>query len=191
LAATEITVDHSHLPSELERVERLLACAPRPEPSLALRRLLLGEIHEELRHCVLHRLRAELLRGQRRASRRLAAACATALLLVVGLSAGIMHAAGVPLKPPASAPSVVDVAWQLQQLSPQLSEKDSLLQAALRHVGPDAACGDVLKNLFTDTKSQDREKGTGTFCAQHPKGRSGKRRLSPFPPFPAPKSHDR
>ena len=27
-------------------------------------------------------------------------------------------------------------------------------------------------------------KGTGTFCAQHPKGRSGKRCLSPFPPLP-------
>jgi hypothetical protein len=26
-----------------------------------------------------------------------------------------------------------------------------------------------------------REKGTGTFCAKHPKGRSGKRCLSPFP----------
>jgi quinol-cytochrome oxidoreductase complex cytochrome b subunit len=31
-----------------------------------------------------------------------------------------------------------------------------------------------------------REKGTGTFCAQHPKGRSGKRCLSPFPDRPAP-----
>jgi len=26
-----------------------------------------------------------------------------------------------------------------------------------------------------------REKGTGSFCAKHPKGRPGKRRLSPFP----------
>ena len=26
------------------------------------------------------------------------------------------------------------------------------------------------------------EKGTGTFCAKHPEGRSGKRCLSPFPP---------
>jgi MraZ protein len=30
--------------------------------------------------------------------------------------------------------------------------------------------------------SQLGEKGTGTFCAKHPKGRSGKRGLSPFPP---------
>jgi hypothetical protein len=29
------------------------------------------------------------------------------------------------------------------------------------------------------------EKGTGTFCAKHPEGRSGKRCLSPFPPFSA------
>jgi polyferredoxin len=35
-----------------------------------------------------------------------------------------------------------------------------------------------------------RKKGTGTFCAQHPEGRSGKRRLSPFSlsPLPSPLS---
>jgi hypothetical protein len=149
-------MDHLHLPSELERVERLLARAPRPEPLTALRRRVLDDVHEELRHCVLHRLRAELLREQRRASRRLAAACAAALLVAVGLSLGVMHAAGVPLKTPASAPSVADVAWQLQQLSPQISQRDSLLQATLRQVGPDAGCGDLLKNLFPDAKSHDR-----------------------------------
>jgi hypothetical protein len=29
--------------------------------------------------------------------------------------------------------------------------------------------------------SNEREKVTGTFCAKHPEGRSGKRCLSPFP----------
>ena len=32
-----------------------------------------------------------------------------------------------------------------------------------------------------DLIQPDREKGTGTFCAKHPEGRSGKRCLSPFP----------
>ena len=34
---------------------------------------------------------------------------------------------------------------------------------------------------FTGTRPEWREKGTGTICAQHPPGRSGKWCLSPFP----------
>ena len=149
-------MDNSRLHSELEHVERLLACAPRPEPLTALRRRVLDDVHEELRHCVLHRLRVELLREQKRVSRRFAVACAATLLLAVGLSIGVMHAVGVGLKSPTSAPSVADVAWQLQQISPEMSQKDSLLQATLRQIGPDAACGDLLKNIFPDSKSHDR-----------------------------------
>jgi hypothetical protein len=149
-------MDNSRFPAELERVERLLACAPRPEPSAALRQRVFGDVHEELRHCVLHRLRVQLLREQKRASRRFAVACAMTLLVAVGLSIGIMHAAGVPLKPPISAPTVADVAWQLQQLSPHISQKDSLLQATLRQVGPQSACGDLL-NAFTDNKGAAKQ----------------------------------
>jgi hypothetical protein len=149
-------MDHLQMPSELEHIERLLECAPRPQPSALLRRRLIEDVHEELRHCVLHRLRAELLREQKRASRRLAAACAVALLVAVGFSLGVMHAAGVALKPPAAAPTVAGVAWRLQQLSPEISQKDSLLQATLRQIGPDSACGDLLNNVFTDSKSHDR-----------------------------------
>ncbi len=148
-------MDNSQFPAELERVEHVLACAPRAEPSAVLRRRVLDDVREELRHCVLHRLRVELLREQKRSSRRFAVACAASFLVAVGLSIGGMHAAGVALKPPASAPTVADVAWQIQQLSPQISEKDSLLQATLRQVGPEAACGDILKNVFTDSKPHD------------------------------------
>ena len=38
---------------------------------------------------------------------------------------------------------------------------------------------DAAKALVESSRKQ--EKGTGTFCAKHPKGRSGKRCLSPFP----------
>jgi hypothetical protein len=149
-------MDNSRLHPELEHVERLLACGPRAEPATALRRRVLDDVHEELRHCVLHRLRVELLREQKRASRRFAVACAAMLLLAVGFSISIIHAVGVGLKPPVSAPSVVDVAWQLQQISPEISQKDLLLQATLRHIGPDAAWEDLLKNVFSESKSHDR-----------------------------------
>ena len=148
-------MDNSQFPSELERVEHTLACAPRPEPSAALRRRVLDDVREELRHCVLHRLRVELLRQQKRSNRRIAVACAASFLVAVGLSIGAMHEAGVVLKPPASAPTVADVARRIQQLSPQMSERDSLLQATLRQVGPQAACGDLLKNVCTDPKPHD------------------------------------
>jgi hypothetical protein len=148
-------MDNSQFPAELERVEHILTCAPRPEPSAALRQRVLDDVREELRHCMLHRLRIELLRQQKRSSRRIAVACAASFLLAVGLSIGVMHAAGVALRRPTSAPTVADVARRIQQLSPQMSERDSLLQATLRQVGPEAACGDILKNAFADTKSHD------------------------------------
>ena len=112
IAGSEVVMDNSQFPSELERVEHALACAPRPEPSAALRRRVLDDVREELRHCVLHRLRVELLRQQKRSNRRIAVACAASFLVAVGLSIGGMHAAGVALKPPASAPTVADVAWR-------------------------------------------------------------------------------
>ncbi len=149
-------MDHSRLHPELEHVERLLTCAPAAEPAAALRRRVLDDVHEELRYCVLHRLRAQLIREQKRASRRLAVASAATLLVAVGLSVGAVRAVGVPLKPSASAPSVANLARQLQQISPEMSQRDSLVQATLRQVGPDAACRDLLKNVFPDTKSHDR-----------------------------------
>ncbi len=43
------------------------------------------------------------------------------------------------------------------------------------------AAGVGLVLLYLANRGSRREKGTGTFCAKHPKGRSGKRCLSPFP----------
>jgi hypothetical protein len=146
-------MDNSQYSRELDHLERLLTLGPRPEPSTALRQRVLDDFRAELHHRRLNRLRVQLLREQKRANGRFAVACAVTLLVAVGLSIGVMHAAGIALRPPASAPTVAEVAWQLQQLSPDISPRDSLVQATLRHIGPEATCRDVLKNIFADNKS--------------------------------------
>jgi hypothetical protein len=148
-------METSQLSPELERLERLLAFGPRPEPSTALRERVLDDVRAELRHCVLDRLRRELLREQRRSSWRFAAACAATLLLGLSLSLGAMHAAGFALQPPASTPTVYDVARQLQQLSPEVSQRDLLAQATLRQIGAEASCGKILNNIFAEAQSHD------------------------------------
>jgi hypothetical protein len=146
-------MDSSQFPQKLDRVERLLTLGLRPEPSTALRQRVLDDFRTELHRRRLTRLRVQLLRDQKRANRRFAVACAVTLLVAVGLSIGAMNAAGIALRPPASTPTVAEVAWQLQQLSPDISPRDSLVQATLRHIGPEATCRDVLKNIFADNKS--------------------------------------
>ena len=148
-------MDNSLFPSEPERVERLLTFGPRPEPSTALRQRILDDVRAELRRRLLDRLRVELFREQKRSSRRFAVACAATLLVGFSLSIGVMHAAGVALRPPASTPTVREVAWQLQQLSPEVSRRDSFVQATLRQIGPEATCRDILNNIFADAKSHD------------------------------------
>ena len=146
-------MENSRLSPELERLERLLACGPQPEPPTALRQRVLDDVRAEFRRRLLDRLRVELFREQRRSSQRFAVACAATLLVGFSLSIGVMHAAGVALQPPASTPTVREVAWQLQQLSPEVSQRDSFLQATLRQIGPEAACRDILNNIFADAKS--------------------------------------
>jgi hypothetical protein len=148
-------MDNPQFLQDIERVERLLTLGPRSEPSLALRQRVLDDVRAELHRCLLDRLRVQLRREQKRASRRFAVACTATILVAVGLSIGVMHAAGVALRSSASVPSVTEVAWQLQQLSPEISQRDSVLQAAIRQVGPEATCGDILKNIFAETKSHD------------------------------------
>jgi len=148
-------MENSRLSPELERLERLLACGPQPEPSTALRQRVLDDVRAELRQRVLDSLRMELRREQKRSNRRFAAACAATLLAGVSLSLGLMHAAGLALQPPASTPTVYDVARQLQQLSPEVSQKNSFVQATLRQIGAEASCGEILNNIFAETKPHD------------------------------------
>ena len=123
----ETVMEDLQLPPELERVERLLACGPRPEPSAALRRRVLGGVRSELRSGPFYP------RGG------LPAAFAATLLVGLGLSLGVLQATGFALQQRESPPSVYEVARRLQQLSPGLSREESLRQAAIRHIGAEVS----------------------------------------------------
>ncbi len=116
------------LPRELERLERLLVCGPRPEPSVALRRRILSSVVSELR-------------SKRNFSRwRFAAAFAAALLVGLSLSLGIPQATVFAMQQRERSPSLCEVAKRLQQLSPGLSREESLRQAVLRQIGAAVNC---------------------------------------------------
>jgi hypothetical protein len=85
-----------------------------------------------LSRAALNRLRQEFLRQQEQSKWRLAVAAAATLLLAVGLSWGVSWATGIGRQQSAAAPTLPDVAWQIQQISPGVSEKDSMLQAKVR-----------------------------------------------------------
>jgi len=134
------------LPADLERVERLLLSEPLAEPSAALRRRVLDDVRAELRQCVLDSLRSEL-RRQRARSKWCFAAAVAAILLV---SLGVLQATSVALQQRESTPTLADIAWQIQQISPQVSEKDSLHQALLRQIGDEASCGTGVNKLLSE-----------------------------------------
>jgi hypothetical protein len=135
------------LPADLERVERLLLRQPLAEPSAALRRRVLDDVRAELRQCVLESLQAELRRRRARAKWRFAAAVAATLLVALGLWLGVLQAANAAVQQSASTPTLSDIAWQIQQISPQVSRKDSLHQAMLRQIGNEASCGTAVRLL--------------------------------------------
>jgi hypothetical protein len=146
-------MENSRLAPELERVERLLACGPRSEPSLALRQRVFDSVQAELRQRMLNNLRRDLRREEKRSAWRFVAACAATLLMGTSFVFGIAHAGS--FAGDASSPTVYDIARQLQQFSPDVSRKDLLVQAALRHIGSDAKCDEILNNFFADKKSHD------------------------------------
>jgi hypothetical protein len=116
-------MDNLPLPPELERVERFLARGPRPAPSASLRRRILGDVRSELRR-------------ERLSPRwRFAAVFAATVLVELCLSLSIMQAVKYGWRQRETSPAVVDVARQLQQLSPGLSHEESLRQAKLRQSG--------------------------------------------------------
>jgi hypothetical protein len=145
-------MENSRLPPDLERLECLLACGPRPEPSAALRQRVLDDVRAELRQRVLDNLRAELRRENARVRWRVAAACAASLLVGLSLSLAFVQVAGFGLQAPTTTPTIADVARQIQQISPEATRQTSLNQARLRQIA-DASCGVILNNLFAETKS--------------------------------------
>jgi hypothetical protein len=129
-------MEDSPLPPELERMEWILTRGPRPVPSAALRRRVLGSI------------RSELHRERLRSKWRLAAAFAATLLLGLSLSLGAVQATSFALQQPEAPPSVAEIARRLQQLSPQLSHEESLRQAMLRGISPETSWPTNPDNLF-------------------------------------------
>jgi hypothetical protein len=115
------------LPPELEALEHVLACGPRPEPSAGLRRRVLGSLRSEL-HC-----------EPTSRNWQFAATFAATVLLGLSLSLGVMQTTSLALQQSPPALSVDEVARRLQVLAPSLSREDSLRQAALRHIGAEAS----------------------------------------------------
>lgn len=126
------------LPPELEDLQRLLACGPRPEPSAALRQRVVGGMRIEL-HC-------EGTAG----SWQYAAAFAATVLLGLSLSLGVLQTTSFALQQRLPAPSVEEVARRLQVLSPSLSREDSLRQAALRHIGAQLSGRTMLDDVSSE-----------------------------------------
>ena len=108
----ETVMEDSQFPPELERLERLLTCGPRPEPSAALRRRVLGGVQSELRS---ERIWPKW---------RFAAAFAATILVGLSLSLGVLQATGFAVQQRQSPRSVYEVARRLQQLSPGLSRRN-------------------------------------------------------------------
>jgi hypothetical protein len=132
-----------HLPPELEPLERLLACGPRPQPSAALRRRVLGNVRSELR-------RERILPRW-----RFAGAFAAILLLGLSLSVGVLQATVFARQHRESPPSVYEVARRLQELSPGLSRPESLRQAVLRHIGAEVNCQTPLGEIPSEHERHD------------------------------------
>jgi hypothetical protein len=120
-------MENRPLPPELQRLERLLACGPRPEPSGALRQRVLGGVRSELRS------KRIVLKW------RVAAAVAATLLVGLSLSLGALQAAGFARQQRDVSPNVDEVALRLRQLSPGLSQEESLRQAVLRDIAAESS----------------------------------------------------
>jgi hypothetical protein len=136
-------VENLQLPPELERLERFLACSPRPEPSAALRRRVLSGMRSELRS-------ERILPIW-----RFAAAFAATLLVGLSLSLGVLQATSFALQQCDLSPSVSEVARRLQQLSPGLSREESLRLAVLRHIGAEASRQTPLGEIPSEHQCHD------------------------------------
>src|SRR3974377_1607886 len=97
------------LPYEMERVERLLSRDPRPVPSAAMRRRVLGGVQSQLR------------RDRMLPKFRFALAFVGRFFLAMNLLLGVLGSNSFALQPSEPNPSVSEVARRLQELSPGLS----------------------------------------------------------------------
>ena len=141
-------MDNSSWQPEPDPLERMLARDPRPLPSPELRGRVLEGVRAELRKNMLQVIRMELRRQRIQSKWRFAAAFAATILVCLSVSLGVMHAARRTLAQNEAPPSLDDVAWRLQQISPQLTKEESLLQAKWRQISVEgneqATLGDLL-----------------------------------------------
>jgi hypothetical protein len=131
------------LPDEFEELEQLLTNSPRPQPSAALR----GR--------VLRRMRCELHQEQILPTWRAAAAFAATVLVALSLWLGVLQASTAAMQQVQNSPSIDEIAWQLRQISPTLSQTESLRQAWLRQAGAEANGGTPLGDLLFLTSENE------------------------------------
>ena len=113
------------LPPELQQLERELAGRPHPEPSADMRQRVIGRLRGELRG-----------NGLRNGWTFAAGVAATVLVWAnLSLSATLATDYGLPTDSP--RPPVGAVAEQIQQLLPELSQREALRQALLLQAGSD------------------------------------------------------
>lgn len=132
-------MDELQLPPELEQLERLLASGPQPSPAL--------------RERVLRRMRGELRLERRTRMRtvpawRAAAAFAATLLVAMTLWMGVLQATAIATQHVQTPPSLEEIAQQLRQLSPTLSQPEALRQAFLRQISDGWRDGTPLVNVL-------------------------------------------
>jgi hypothetical protein len=126
--------------SERESFERLLASGPRPVPSAELRQRVLDGVRAELRKNIFDVMRIELRREHIQSKLRFAAAFAATILVCLTISFGVIRSVRHSIAQEQSPPSIDNVAWRLQQISPGLSQDESELQVKLRYIGSES-CG--------------------------------------------------
>ena len=111
---------------------------PRSFPSQELRQRVLDGVRLELRRKMFDVIRLELRREHIRSKWRFAAAFAATIMVCLSVSLGVMHATRHSLSQNQS-PSIDVVAWRLQQISPGLSQEESVIQAKLRQVSAETS----------------------------------------------------
>ncbi len=147
-------MDELQLPPELEQLERLLASGPQPSPALRERvlRRMRGELRlerggMEKRGTVPFLWRPATKIGTVPAWRAAAAFAAT-LLVAMTLWMGVLQATAIATQHVQTPPSLEEIAQQLRQLSPTLSQTESLRQAFLRQISDGWRDGTPLVNVL-------------------------------------------
>jgi hypothetical protein len=70
------------------------------------------------------------------------------LLVGVSFSVNVFQATAFALKQQEFTPTLSDIARQIQQISPEVSKRDSEYQARLRQIGDEASNGTAVNRLL-------------------------------------------